>query len=600
MLSSWARSLVLLALVLCPLQASAPIRGDRWLADAKYLSSDELKGRGNGSPELDKAADYVAGQFKAVGLEPLGGSYFQPFEATVGADMGPNNSLVLGGAPPHYKLRQDFLPLSMSDSGEYSGGLAFVGYGITAPEYHYDDYSGIDVKGKAVIVLRHEPQENDENSIFNGKRFTRHAALYSKAINARNHGAKAMLLVNDPLNHSDDRLIGFGEGGDQDMGLILFHVKREVAEQLLKQAGQSLATLQGAIDRDLSNHSFQLPSTVQVKLHADVDIRRATLKNVVGYLQGSDPKLRQEVIVIGGHYDHLGLGGKESMAPKLIGQIHHGADDNASGAAGVMELARTMTADGPKPRRSVLFITFAGEELGLFGSANYVEHPLLPLSQTIAMMNLDMIGRARQNKLFVGGVGTSPGFRRLVEEENKNPSFQIDFSDSGYDASDHMSFARKGVPVIFFFSGLHADYHKPSDTWDKLEPEETARVLELVTRIVQRIDAADERPPYVRVRDDKRYGGGDSGGYGTYFGSIPDFGESTKGVKFADVSDGSPAAKAGLRGGDVLIEFDGKPIQNLYDFTDALSARSPGDEVTVVVMRGEEKISVKVKLASRQ
>jgi C-terminal processing protease CtpA/Prc len=221
------------------------------------------------------------------------------------------------------------------------------------------------------------------------------------------------------------------------------------------------------------------------------------------------------------------------------------------------------------------------------------------------MLNLDMIGRVTNNKLFVGAVGTSPGFRKLVEEENQATRFDLDFSDLGYDASDHMSFGRNQVPVMFFFSGLHADYHKPSDTWEKLKPAETAQVLELVARVTRRIDQNDERPDYVPPppRNNRRNSPNDSeepGGYGTYFGSVPDFGQTAKGVKFADVREGSPAAVAGLKPGDVLIRFEGKEILNLYDFTDALRGKQPGDEVPVVVLREGREVTATVTLGRRE
>ena len=599
--------LVVFILAFAALAPGASVSSVRWLADVKYLSSDQLKGRGDGSPELDQAADYIAEQFRKAGLEPVGGGYFQPFGAVVGADLGTQNSLVLLGSPDRsYRLNQDFIPLTFSDSGDQTAPLAFVGYGITAPEYQYDDYAGIDVHGKAVIVLRHEPQEDDANSVFRGKETTRHAALVSKAINARNHGAVAMLLVNDPLNHSDDRLVSFGGiQGPTDLGLQVVHVKREVVEKWMDQISRSLRELQKTIDRDLSHQSFLLPSDLQVKMVTDVRHRQAALKNVVGYLPGSDPALRNQVIVLGAHYDHLGLGEYDSLAPGQVGQIHHGADDNASGTAGLMELARLFAGDEHQVRRSLLFIAFAGEELGLLGSAHYVEDPLLPLDRTIAMLNLDMIGRVNKNKLYVGGVGTSPGFRPLLEEENDGAGFQLDFSDSGYGASDYMSFNRKQVPVLFFFSGLHPDYHKPSDTWEKQRPEETARVLELVARVVGRLDAAEERPQWVAVRERRRSstpaGDEEAGqGYGPYFGSIPDFGETAKGVKFADVREGSPAAKAGLLAGDILIQFDGKEVRNLYDFTYLLRAKNPDDEVPVVVLRGDKEVRAVVKLGRRE
>jgi len=574
-----------------------------------------MKGRGSGSPELTQAANYIADQFKAIGLEPLNGTYFQPFEAVVGAEMGRNNSLALSGASGHsYRLNQDFIPLSFSATAEKSASLAFVGYGITASEYNYDDYAGIDVNGKIVVVLRHEPQEESDQSVFRGRQITRHAGLVNKAINARSHGAAALVLVNDPVNHSDDRLIRFGRiDGPADMGIPIIQVKQSVAAEWLRRSGRSLEDLQRAIDRDLSNQSFLLPADVELSIQAEVSQKKAVLHNVVGFLPGTDPALRDQVIVIGAHYDHLGLGDEDSLAPNAVGQIHHGADDNASGTAGMMELARFFSERSNRPRHSMLFMGFSGEEIGLLGSAHYVEQPLIPNERIKAMINLDMIGRVSRNRLYVGGVGTSPSFRQWVQEENQSAGFQLDFSDSGYGASDHMSFVRRDIPVLFFFSGLHTDYHKPTDTWEKQQPEETAKVLDLVSRVAKRIDSTEERLQFVRVerRDraaqaahgDAAAPAGDPGesqGYGAYFGSIPDFAELERGVKFADVRAGSPADQAGLRAGDILMQFDGKEVRSLYDFTYYLREKKPGDEVPVMVVRDGQELRVTVKLGSRQ
>lgn len=604
----WLACLLLL-LTSCIVATAGTLRPDRWLKDVKYLSSDKLKGRGDGTPELDQAADYIADQFRQAGLESLPGGFFQPFTATTGAELGKKNELTeLQPDPKTYHLRRDFIPLSFSSSTVITAPVVFVGYGITAPEYHYDDYAGVDTKGKIVLMLRHEPQENDEVSVFRGRQLTRHAEFVRKAINARNHGAMGVIIVNDPVNHprSGDRLVPFRNvTGPSNAGIPMVQVTQEVVDSWMKQVGRSLVELQKAIDRDLSNHSFLLPAPFELRLHTDVEQQVSQLKNVIGVLRGNDPKLRNEYIVIGGHYDHLGLGYQGgSMAPAQIGQIHHGADDNASGTAGVMELARYFASEHSRLRRSILFMAFAGEELGLLGSAYYVQQPLVPLRQTIAMLNLDMIGRVRNNKLYIGGVGTSPGFRKLVEKENHETKFDLDFSDMGYDASDHMSFGRHEVPVLFFFSGLHADYHKPSDTWDKVEPVETEMVLKLVARVAERIEQTDERPAYTPPPQRKRRDGArdstEQGGYGPYFGSVPDFGQSENGVKFADVREGSPAAKAGLKPGDILVKFDGKEIQNLYDFTYALQDKQVGDQVAVVVLRDGQPVEATVTLGRRE
>jgi len=578
----------------------------------KYLASDKFKGRGDGTKELDEAAAYLAKRFRKFGLQPAGDNrtYLQHFMMTVGAKLGQNNSLTYenGATRKTLALQQDFIPFSFSADGSFQAPLVFAGYGITAPDLNYDDYTGIDVKDKIVIVLRHEPQENDEKSVFAGNQLTTHAAVVNKAINAKNHGAVGLILVNDVDNHprEADELIRFGTlAGPEEMKLAALQVKAAQVDEWLKPSGKSLAALRQAIDRDLSNHSFALHPSQRVVLSVDVERIRRQVANVVGVLPGHDAKLNKQAIVIGAHYDHLGLGDEHSLAPRLIGQVHPGADDNASGTSGLLELAEGLAQHNPKPARTTVFIAFAGEETGLLGSSFYVQHPAVPLSQTITMLNLDMIGRVTKNRLYVGGTGTSPGFKKLLEEANKSlPSggFEFSFSASAYGASDHMSFTTHGIPALFFFSGLHADYHKPSDTWQKIDPASGAKVVELVANIARELDALPDKPQYVRVAEPvspAMAGGG--GGYGAYFGSVPDFGAAEHGgVKFADVREGSPASKAGFEAGDVLVEFDGKKIDNLYDFSYALRARKPGDKVIATVVRDGERITREVTLEARK
>jgi hypothetical protein len=599
----WLRAAALAAAV--SLLGAERIDPQRYLEHIKYLASPELKGRGSGTPELDKAAEYIARQFRLVGLTaPARGGYYQPFPMTTSARLGRSNRLAYSqGAIRHeLKLDEDFRPLSFSASGRIEGPVVFVGYGISAPEYGYDDYAGVDVRDKLVLMLRHEPQEFDENSVFGGKVYTSHSQFESKAVNAKFRGARAVLFVSDRHNHSgeEDTLEKFsGSVGPAGPGIPFVQVKASVAEQWLALAGSSLEALGKSIDQDMKPRSFALPESLRVHLEVDVEKEVRTVRNVLGYLPGATA----EHLIIGAHYDHLGLGYQFSMAPSMAGTPHLGADDNASGTAGLIELARWF-ASRPRARRGILFVAFAGEEHGLLGSNFYANNPVLPLKDAVAMINMDMIGRPRDNKVYVGGVGTGTGFRALLEQLNGNGSsrLQLDLSESGgYGSSDHYSFTPKQVPVLFFFSGLHSDYHKPSDTWDKIDAPAAARLLDLVAAVAERLVEAPERPQFVRVAEPRPPGTvGGGGGYGAYFGSVPDFGQTSGGVKFADVRDGSPAARAGLRAGDVLVEFDGKPIDNLYDFTYALRSRKPGDEVVVKVRRGAEVLTVRVRLEQRR
>ena len=571
----------------------------RYFEHVKFLSSDEMKGRGDGSPELDKAADYIASQFRTLGLRPMGddNTYFQKFQLTTGAALGPNNELQLNG--DKLKIKDDFVPITFSDTARFDGPLVFVGYGITAPELHYDDYEGINANGKIVVVLRHEPQESDPHSSFEGTNFTRHASFVSKAINAKQHGAQGIVFITD-LNHEDEQ-VGSATRTEEtdDLGIPAVHAKRAPLLNLFKAAGKDVAAIQKKIDVDLKPQSFDLPNS-RGHISTDVIRTRKTVKNVVAGIPGSDPALQNEWVVVGAHYDHLGLGDRNSLAPSQIGQIHHGADDNASGTSGVLEVARLAAKNKSQWKRSVLFITFAGEELGLLGSSQFVNHPTVPLNSVIGMINMDMIGRLNNDRLFVGGVGTSPNFKPWLEEFNQTVHLQLDYSDSGYGASDHMSFNAKKIPVLFFFSGLHTDYHKPTDTYDKINAAGAVKVLSLVYMMADRMASEPNRLQYTEVQQPKSASAGSGGGYGPYFGSVPDFRDDLKGVLFADVQNNSPAAKAGLKQGDLLVEFDGKPIQNLYDFTYALRAKKAGDVVGVVVKRNGQDVKVNVTLEARR
>jgi len=565
---------------------AADISPQSYLADVKYLASPELKGRATGSPELEKAAGFIAGQFKSFGLKPPAGKSFElAFPVTIGAHLGPGNQLRSGSA-----TSIAFQPFSSSSSGTVKAPVIFAGYGITSNESHYDDYAGIDIKDKVVLILRHEPKE--------GKELSSHAAFADKAVNAKMHGARGVILVNDVFEHpgSTDEFEKFGAAsGPTDAGILFVQMKAETAAQWVSQAGKDLKTIEDAINRDGKPQSFALDVTAD--LSVDVQRETKTVHNVAAYLPGKT----SEYVVIGAHYDHLGLGDEHSLAPSQIGQIHPGADDNASGTAGVIELARWFSKQ-PKPKRGILFLTFAGEELGLLGSEWYVNHPILPLENAVAMINMDMIGRIRDGKIYLSGTGTGSTFEKLLEEVKAPGSLHVDLSEkTGYGSSDHTSFTTKQVPVLFFFSGLHGDYHKPSDTADKIDAPDAATLLDYIADLTEHLESDASRPQFVRVAEPSQpVSSGGGSGYGPNFGSIPDFNEPPKGVRFADVRDGTPAAKAGLKAGDILIEFDGKEIGNLYDFTYALRAHKPGDLVLVKVLRGAQTIEAKVLLTERK
>jgi hypothetical protein len=427
---------------------------------------------------------------------------------------------------------------------------------------------------------------------------TQHSQLVTKAINARNHGAKALVLVNGKLGDGEeDLLTRFGSvSGPENAGIIFLQVKTAVAEAWLKAAGKSLAELQEQINASSKPASFALPENQTAALTVSIETTQATVNNVLAYLPGKT----DEYVIIGAHYDHLGRGNFDSLAPSQIGQIHPGADDNASGTAGLLELARLLAPQKGQLRRGILFASFAGEELGLLGSAAWVKEPTRPLEKCVAMLNMDMIGRIKNQKVYIGGVGTGSTLKAVVEQAQKESGFKIEYSPGGYSSSDHTSFVAKKIPVLFFFSGLHSDYHKPSDTWDKIDPDSAARLLNVVGETGELLADAEERPSFIVVAEDKSGGRSGGGGYGPYFGSIPDFGQVETGVRFSDVKPGSPAAKAGLKAGDILVQFGDKPIKNLYDFTDALRRSKVGDVVEVKVLRDGQPVTASVKLEQRK
>ena len=584
-----------------PAASVSNLSADRYLKNVAYLASDAMKGRGAGSPELDQAAEYIASQFRLWGLKPAGDdhTYFQTFEVTTGIRIGAENELQISGT--NLKINEDFVPIAFSNTAEAEGPVVFAGYGITAPELHYDDYRGVDVNGKIVVVLRHEPQELDPKSPFDGTNLTGHATFISKAINAKQHGAHGIVFITDPNNHSaePDKIGAATQGTDsEEAGIPAVHAKRDLIMQAFKGAGKDLSAIQKKIDESLASQSFEMPA-VTVRIATEVTRIKKPIRNVMASISGTDSILQNEWVVVGAHYDHLGLGDRNSLAPSQIGQIHHGADDNASGTSGVLELARLAAENRHSLNRSILFMAFAGEEIGLRGSSYFVNHPNIPLAKVMGMINMDMIGRVNNDRVFVEGVGTARDFKPWLEELNQRVGLKLDYSNSGYGASDHMSFNIKKIPVVFFFSGLHSDYHKPSDTSDKINAAGAVKVLSLAYMMMDRMATTQERLLYTEVREPQQPTGG-GGGYGPYFGSIPDFRDDVQGVLFADVQPNSPSAKAGLKAGDLLVQFDGKAIQNLYDFTFALRARKPGDVVSVVVKRGTQEIRTDVTLEARK
>ena len=608
-------SVGLLAAVLCAVSLQAdPRRIDpkAYLEHVKFLASGDLEGRGNGSRGLESAAEYIAAQFREAGLEPAGdgGTFFQRFDMTTGMSVDPDdNSVTLqsGRTSVKFDVGRHYEIVSTSANPSASAEtwpVVFAGYGISAPALRYDDYAGIDATGKAVLIFTHEPQEHDPGSAFEGQTNTTHATLMRKVEVARRNGAKAILVVDD-RNHrpSPERFRRWlREPQAEDFGIPVFFLARDLVQRALG-THLNLETTSGEIDRDFAPKSRSLPDVTVSALDRTTRVRRP-VRNVIGTMKGSDPSLAPEVIVIGAHYDHLGRSGRFSMSQNTTGQVHHGADDNASGTAAVIEMAKAAVAARKEFRRCLVFMTFAGEEHGLLGSSHYVNHPTLPIEKTIAMINLDMVGRAG-GRIMVDGLANAPSIEGDLTAAESASSLKLRAlrGGPGAGASDDATFLLRKIPSINFFSGFHSDYHRPSDTWEKIDAAGGAGVADLALALARQLANRAERPAFVEtVQEQDPHASGNVGavsGYGPYFGSVPDFANEGQGVKFAEVRTGSPAAKAGLRGGDVMIAFGGMPINTLYDFTFALREKKPGERVDVVVLRDGKEVKATVELTTR-
>ena len=641
-----------------------------------YLASDELEGRGVGTRGLNKAAAFLAAEFAKLGLktDSFDGSPFQKFRVTTGAELGPSdaNKLLLQGPPEKEgaepkefepALNKNFTPLAMGGSGKVSAPLVFVGYGITAKDlkkdFVYDDYAGIDVKGKVVVIIRKEPQQEDNNSIFDGVAASKYAPFQKKIANATEHGAVAVIFVNDRielklrsqeakkqlsdsldalvqlqtkyqevkepsadefaiyasqaeqlastaaesaklLTSGGDYLLPYSGGGENGFGKIpVYFCLRETMEGVIKAAlGKDLATIEKEIDADLKPQSKELAGW-SASGEANILRKEAEVKNVIAVLEGEGP-LANETIVVGAHYDHLGLGGEGSLAPWTTA-IHNGADDNASGTSALLEVATRLAQSGKKPRRRIVFMAFTGEERGLLGSKHYVKNPRFALENTIAMYNLDMVGRLKDNKLAVYGTSTAKHFDAMVEELSKQMGFVLTKYEGGFGPSDHSSFYSRKIPVLHFFTGTHTDYHRPSDDAEKLNIEGMRRVADMLAEIIQRTDATDARPEYVEIKKFESIVSSDGGGERTTsLGTMPDYNTKADGVVLELVMPGGPAEKAGLKPGDILFKFGDLKISNIEDFENALRTHKPGDKVKLKAKRGAEEVELEATLGTRR
>jgi hypothetical protein len=572
--------------------------------DINFLASDPCEGRGVATPGINLAADYIAAEFKKAGLQPGGaaGSYFQPFTMAGGTLDAPPRLVLRGPLGQTITLQPgaDYEALGMAVSGTIdAASVLFAGYGVTSNDANYDDYAGVDAAGKVVLVLRDTPRADNHFAPLGGDR-RKMATLTEKLVNARKHGAVGVLFVNDRSLIADgDDLMNFSytAPGPTSAELPAAHVRRAVADALLQSSlGCTLKLCEEEIDRDLKPRSADLAGwTASLELHIG---RTLHIKNIIGVLEGVGP-LANETVVLGAHYDHLGYGGPGSLATLKKPAIHHGADDNGSGSTSLMELARRFGLRGLTPParqgRRLVFIAFSGEESGLLGSVYYCKNPAFPLEDTAAMVNMDMVGRLRPDKetkkdrLVVYGTGTAKGFNSLIDEINQKYDFTLKKVETGYGPSDHASFYAKQVPVFFLFTDDHPDYHRPSDTADKINVPGMEKVVDLTEDLVTALATASERPKYVKLAS-----GSPTPGNVPRIGIRPSYGDDGEGVLLDGVTEDGPAAKAGLKEGDRIIEVGGKPVKNLEGYMTLIRNHKKGDSVELGVLRNGKKMSVTV------
>ena len=585
---------------------------EQYLGWIEYMASDELEGRGTGQPGIDIAAEYIADVWASYGVEPAGDddSFFQNFELALSSRIGDSTRLAIATdgrrTRKPAKLHDQFVPLPFSADGRFSGNVVFAGYGITKESEDYDDYAGIDVKDKVVLILRGGPGFGDFGM--------REISFRAKSREANDRGASAVLIVN---KNGDSKLYNFkrsGRGGDH--GIPLMHITPDLADQMLNAGGlASTQSLQDRIEEDKATASAELEG-VSVRGRVDIEPIMSDVRNVVGMIPGTGPQ-KDEIIVLGAHYDHLGIRNKEKPDFDPTRDISNGADDNASGTAMLMQYAKAYTR-GESPNRTLVLIAFTAEELGLLGSRHFSKEPTIDLSQCIAMLNFDMVGRLKNDLLEVGGMRTG-GFTDLVEQLAEPYGLDIRDGGGGRGPSDHTHFYTKDIPVMFFFTGIHKQYHRPEDDTPLINAEGSMRIARFTCDIIDAIDSDPDAPTFTKDSRRARIGRqqnrkpkpdakNDSPLAGprasvddrpVRLGVVLAAEEDPDGLLVDSVVDGSPADKAGIRGGDRIIRIGKTRIKSLQDAGKALSGFKRGDQASVRLKRGDKRVTLKVQFGKK-
>jgi len=569
-------------------QYNPSISAEKVLSDIAYLASDSLKGRKPGTEGDSLAASFIRMELKKNGAIPIFDHGYQRFSIVVDVHPGKRNILQINGVDA--KMNTEFIPASFSSVDSIENTVVFIGYGfnIHQDSLQWNDYDSVDVKNKWVMVFQGKPGENENNPL---SKFSKDR---TKALSAKDKGAKGLLII---VKNDQKDLLSYGnfDKTTSTAGIPVFYISWKLAENMLKKEERSLSSIQGTISKEKKPGSFELKT--KVKGISDVVTISAMTHNVVAIIKGSDPVLKNEYIVIGGHYDHLGMGGPESGSrmPDTLA-IHNGADDNASGTTGVIELAGAFASSPIKPKRSLIFVSFSGEEMGLLGSKEFVKNPPVALKSIKAMFNFDMIGRMKKDdpKLTIGGTGTSVQTDSLITLVDKNLPFTISRSPEGYGPSDHASFYKNDIPVFFFFTGLHDDYHTPFDKVEKINNQQEANVLNFAYKLIELVANQDKAITFKEAGSKEE---NTSRSYKVTLGIIPDVvGSSQNGLAVDGVKKGGPAETGGIKKGDIITSINDLPVANIYDYMSRLNTLKKGQKVKVEVLRDGKKEILTIQL----
>jgi Zn-dependent M28 family amino/carboxypeptidase len=592
---------VLLALSVAALSAQtpAPATATGTRAYVETLASDRFAGREAGSTGEQQAGDYIAAQLARIGARPLPGrqDVFMSFDFTAGSRDGGSQ---LSSGSQRFSAPADVVALSFSDDGTVSAPAVFAGYGIVVPEaqnFGYDSYATLDVKDKAVVVLRYFPEDADKET---KSILARYSDLRYKALAARQRGAKALLVVTGPRSPNAGQTVPITfDTALAGSGIPAASISGKAAAALF--GSRALESVQKELDSGNPHVAGFALDGVTVELSTKLVREKRTARNVVAFLPATSPVtgIEKPWIVVGAHYDHLGLGrnGNSLASGADVGKPHVGADDNASGSAAVLAVAEAF-ARRPMRRRNLVIALWSAEEIGLIGSNTFVNAPPIPLNQVAAYFNFDMVGRMQDNKLAVQATGSSTTWASLIERANVAAGFNLNLQPDPYQPTDVATFNQASVPSLNFTTGAHLDYHKPSDTPDKINYEDLDRIAEFATTIAARLMESDQAPQFVKVEQSSQTVS--RTGVRLFTGTVPDYAADAKGLLLGGVIGGGPAEQAGLQKGDVIIEIAGQTIANIYDYTYALELLKIGEPVKVVYMRGSERRETTLTPAARR